>query len=180
VNDRPTIDGRLPLVDVDTVEGPVGDALRAAARLNIIAMMAHATSCVLPQLAIGRAVMTEQSLPPLHRELLILLAARMDGGRYVWAQHCPIAEGLGATTEALTALEALDTTASVFDDAERAVLAFGAQVIGGGEVDDAVFDRVLRHLTAQQVVEAILAIGYYMTMNRITNATRTPLEPARP
>jgi alkylhydroperoxidase family enzyme len=179
VIDRSTIAGRLPLVDLDVVEGSVGDALRAATRLNIIAMMAHATTCVLPQLAIGRAVMTEQSLPPLHRELLILLAARMEGGRYVWAQHRPIAEGLGATADALAAIEALDTTASVFDDAERAVLTFGVQVIRGGEVDDAVFDCVLQHFTAQQIVEAILAIGYYMTMNRITNATRTPLEPAR-
>ncbi|MGI5132999.1 carboxymuconolactone decarboxylase family protein [Pseudonocardia sp. CA-107938] len=176
---RPTTDGRLPLVDIDSVEGPVGVALRASARLNIIAMMAHAPTCVLPQLAIGRAVMTEQSLPALQRELLILLAARMDGGRYVWAQHRSIAEGLGATSAALAALDALDTAATVFDDAERAILAFGVQVVRGGDVDDAVFERARQHFTAQQIVEAILAIGYYMTMNRLTNATRTPLEPVR-
>jgi hypothetical protein len=144
-----TADSRLPLVDIEAMEGAVGDALRAApARLNIIAMMAHAKTCVLPQLNVGRAVMTEQSLPPLQREFLILLSARLDGCEYVW-----------------------------FGETGQALLSFGRQVIRGGDVDDGVFERVSRHFTAQEIVEAIIAIGYYMTMNRITLATRTPLEP---
>jgi alkylhydroperoxidase family enzyme len=169
---------RLPLVDIETLEGPAGEMLRASPRrLNIIAMMAHARTCVLPQLALGRAVMTEQSLAPLQRELLILLAARLDDGRYVWAQHRKIAAGLGATAHMVDAIAALDLSSEVFADADQAVLLFGAQVVRGGEVEDAVFERVLRYFTAQQIVESIMAIGYYMTMNRIANATRTPLEP---
>jgi alkylhydroperoxidase family enzyme len=58
------------------------------------------------------------------------------------------------------------------------VLAFGAQVIRGSHVEDDVFERAARHFTGRELVEAILAIGYYMTMNRLTEATRTPLEPA--
>lgn len=173
-----TAEGGLALVDVETMPGPVGDALRAApARLHIIAMMAHAETCVLPQLGLGRAVMTAQSLPPLRRELLILLAARIDSAQYVWSQHRRIAESLGATPAMVAAVEALQLCSGEFDEADRALLAFGRQVIRGGPVEDQVLERVACHLTAQEIVEAILAIGYYMTMNRITLATRTPLEP---
>ncbi|HEY0940006.1 MAG TPA: carboxymuconolactone decarboxylase family protein [Steroidobacter sp.] len=173
-----TADNRLPLVDIETMEGPVGDTLRAAPmRLNIISMMAHAKTCVLPQLGLGRAVMTEQALPALRRELLILLAARMDGCQYVWSQHRPIAERVGATAAMLDAIQALDLSSRAFPEADQALLFFGMQVIRGGEVEDQVFERAARHFDAQQIVEAIVAIGYYMTMNRLTLATRTPLEP---
>ena len=169
---------RLPLVDIETMGDAVGVALRAApAKLNIIAMMAHARTCVLPQLQVGRAIMTEQSLSALRRELLILLAARLDGGRYVWSQHRLIAEKLGATAAMVEAIDTLQVSSDVFSEADQALLAFGEQVVRGGEVEDPVFERVSHHLTPQEIVEAILAIGYYMTMNRLTRATRTPLEP---
>jgi alkylhydroperoxidase family enzyme len=170
---------RLPLVDIETMEGPAGEALRAyPRRLNIVAMMAHAETSVLPQLSVGRAVMNDQSLPALQRELLILLAARLDGSRYVWAQHRGIAESHGATSVMIDSIDALDLSAEPFSESDHALLAFGAQVIRGGQVGDRVFERVSRHFTGREVVEAILAIGYYMTMNRLTEATCTPLEPA--
>lgn len=170
-------ESRLPLIDIETLEGAVGDALRAAPmRLNIIAMMAHAKTAVLPQLNVGRAVMTELSLAPLQRELLILLAARLDVCQYVWSQHRAIAEKLGATPEMVEAIDALDLSSKVFNEANQALLLFGKQVIRGGDVVDWVFERVSSHFSAQELVEAIIAIGYYMTMNRLTLATRTPLE----
>jgi alkylhydroperoxidase family enzyme len=170
---------RLPLVDVQTMEGPAGEVLRTyPRRLNIIAMMAHAETSVLPQLGVGRAIMNDQALPSLQRELLILLAARLDGGRYVWSQHRGIAESHGATSVMIDSIDALDLSAEPFSESDQALLAFGAQVIRGGHVEDRVFERISRHFTGREVVEAILAIGYYMTMNRLTEATHTPLEPA--
>jgi alkylhydroperoxidase family enzyme len=170
---------RLPLVDFETMDGPAGEALRAyPRRLNIIAMMAHAETCVLAQLGVGRAVMNDQSLPALERELLILLAARLDAGRYVWTQHRIIAEAVGGTSAMIGAIESLELSSEAFSASQTALLAYGAQVVGGGQIDDPVFERVSSFFTAQELVEAIIAIGYYMTMNRLTEATRTPLEPA--
>ncbi|MFD0849022.1 carboxymuconolactone decarboxylase family protein [Sphingosinicella xenopeptidilytica] len=169
---------RLPLIDIDKMEGPAGETLRSLPmRMNIIAMAAHASTCVIPQLMLGNAVMNEQVLPGLRRELLILLAARLDGAQYVWSQHRVIAERLGATPAMVAAIEELDLASAAFDEAEQALLDFGKQVIEGGNVADEVFERFSCHFTAQEVLEAIIAIGYYMTMNRLTLATRTPLEP---
>ena len=168
---------RLELVDIETMTGEVGDALRARpARLNIVAMMAHAHTSVLPQLGLGRAVMTQQALDPIQRELLILLSARLDQCQYVWTQHRPLAEGLGATAAMLDAVEALDLSSASFDQPTRVLLRFGRQVIEGGEVGDEVFEQAMRHFSGGELVEAIIAIGYYMTMNRIATATQTPLE----
>jgi hypothetical protein len=41
-----------------------------------------------------------------------------------------------------------------------------------------VFARMRERYTPQEIVEAILAIGFYMTMARLTEATETDLDPA--
>lgn len=170
---------RVPLVDIEALEGPVGDALRSrAGKLNIVGVMAHAQGCVVQQLQLGRAVNSDQDLDALSRELLILLAARIDGGEYVWRQHVPIAVRHGATQAKIDALEKGDIASKAFSADERALLAYGVQVIRGGQVDDIRFRAAARRYSHRELVEAILAIGYYMTMNRLTAATRTPLEAA--
>ncbi|MFD0848989.1 carboxymuconolactone decarboxylase family protein [Sphingosinicella xenopeptidilytica] len=168
---------RIPLLDVEALEGPVGDALRGRrSKLNIVAMMAHAQGCVVQQLQLGRAVNSEQDLDPLSRELLILLTAHLEDGEYVWRQHVPIAIQHGASREKISALEKGDIASKAFSPDERALLVYGAQVVRGGAVDEVTFRAAARRYSHRELVEAILAIGYYMTMNRITSATLTPLE----
>ncbi|WP_176595476.1 MULTISPECIES: carboxymuconolactone decarboxylase family protein [Sphingobium] len=168
---------RVPLLDIALLEGPVGDALRARpGKLNIVGMMAHAQGCVVQQLQLGRAVNSQQDLDPLSRELLVLLAAHLDGGEYVWRQHVPIAVRHGASQAKIDALEKGAIASNAFSPDERALLAYGAQVIRGGQVDEVTFRAAARRYSHRELVEAILAIGYYMTMNRITAATLTPLE----
>src|SRR3546814_20979997 len=126
---------RLPLIDIETMEGPAGDTLRSLPmRMNIIAMAAHANTCVIPQLMLGNAVMNEQSLSGLRRELLILLAARLDGAQYVWSQHPVIAEKLGATSAMVKANEELDLASAALDAPETARLGFGKKVLNTGDV----------------------------------------------
>src|SRR3546814_18585345 len=95
----------------------------------IIAMAAHANTCVNPQLMLGNAVMNEQSLSGLRRELLILLAARLDGAQYVWSQHRVIAEKLGATSAMAKAIAEIDLATAALDEPEQALVGFGKEVI---------------------------------------------------
>src|SRR3546814_12356974 len=111
--------------------------------------------------------MNEQSLSGLRRELLILLAARLDGAQYVWSQHRVIAEKLGATSAMVKAIEELDLASAALDEPEQALLGFGKQVIESGNVTDEVFERCSRHFTAREVIEAIPAIGYRSAERRI-------------
>src|SRR3546814_3249846 len=99
-------------------------------------MMAHAQGCVVQQLQLGRAVNSQQDLDPLSLELLILLAAHLDEGEYVWRQHVPIAVRHGASEAKIDALAKGAITSKAFSPDERALFAYGAQVIRGGQVDE--------------------------------------------
>jgi len=45
-------------------------------------------------------------------------------------------------------------------------------------VAEPVFAAMRKHFSEQEVVESILAIGFYMTMARLTEATEVDLDPA--
>ena len=170
---------RLPLIDPATASGEVGAAFAAVpVKLNLFRMMAHAESCMVSQMRLGGDILARQALGHQPRELLILLVAALEGGAYEWRQHAPIALGLGVTQAQVDAIERRDLCAPVFSASDRALLAFAAQVIESVRVDDAVFAETKRHFSDREIVEAILAIGYYMTMTRLTEATQTDLDPS--
>lgn len=170
---------RLSLIDPGKTDGDVAKAFASMpVQLNIFRMMAHAETCMIPQMRLGGAILAKQDLDHGHRELLILLVARLEGGEYEWRQHVPIAEGVGVSEEKIAALDTGSLSAACFDDAELALLAFGKQVIENVRVEDAVFFKMKAHFSEREIVEAILAIGFYMTMARLTEATQTDLDPA--
>jgi alkylhydroperoxidase family enzyme len=170
---------RMSLVDPATTTGKVATAFEnLPTTLNIFRMMAHAETCVVPQMRLGGSILSRQDLSHSNRELLILLVAQLEGGAYEWKQHVPIAEGVGVSSGQITALEREELSADVFNGAEQALLAFGREVIENVRVDDATFATMRQHFSEREVVEAILAIGFYMTMARLTEATETELDPA--
>ncbi|MEV6157356.1 carboxymuconolactone decarboxylase family protein [Nonomuraea sp. NPDC052129] len=175
---------RLTLIHPDDATGDAAKVLAALpVKLNIFRMLAHAESCVLPQVRLGTAILSSLDLGHRRRELLILLVARIEGGTYEWRQHVPIALGVGVPQAQIDAIEQANLADNAFDDeafdnAERALLAFGKQVIEAVRVEDSVFTEVRRHFSEREIVEAILAIGFYMTMARLTEVTETDLDPA--
>ena len=58
------------------------------------------------------------------------------------------------------------------------MLAFGGETIDIVRVPDAVFADMRAHFSEQEIVESIMAIGFYMMMARLTEATETDLDPA--
>ncbi len=67
---------------------------------------------------------------------------------------------------------------AAFNAAEQALLAFGREVIENVRVSEPVFAAMRKHFSEQEIVESILAIGFYMTMARLTEATEVDLDPA--
>ncbi len=170
---------RLPFIDPETSSGDVRRAFDGlAVKLNVFKMMAHAETCMVPAMRLGGAILGKQKLGACERELLILQVANLEGGAYEWRQHVPIGEGVGVPKEQIAALEKGAITDAVFNEAEQALLAFSKQVVENVRVDDDVFKTVHGHFSDQEIVEAILTIGFYMTMARLTEATETDLDPA--
>jgi alkylhydroperoxidase family enzyme len=178
-NPRETQLARLPLIDPDKTTGDIRASFdRMTVKLNIFRMMAHAEANMIPAMRFANSILHKQKLSHVNRELLILQVAHIEGGEYEWRQHVPIALGVGVTQPQIDALERGDDVAAVFNEAERALLAFSREVVENVRVPDAVFAGARKHFGDQEIVEAIFTIGCYMMMARLTEATQTDLDPA--
>lgn len=170
---------RLPLIDPDTTSGDIRAAFdRMPVQLNIFRMMAHAEANMIPAMRLANSILHKQKLSAVNRELLILQAAQLEGGAYEWRQHVPIALGVGVTQAQIDAVECGNYDDAALDAAERALLGFGREVVEKVRVGDAVFAAARKHFSDQEIVEAIVALGFYMMMARLTEATETDLDPA--
>jgi len=170
---------RLPLIDPQATTGDIRASFdRMTVKLNIFRMMAHAEANMIPAMRFANSILHKQKLSHVNRELLILQVAHIEGGEYEWRQHVPIALGVGVTQPQIDALGRGDYSSAVFNEAERALLAFSREVVENVRVGDAVFTGAKKHFSDQEIVESIFTIGCYMMMARLTEATQTDLDPA--
>ncbi|MGY4478194.1 carboxymuconolactone decarboxylase family protein [Bradyrhizobium sp. USDA 3364] len=170
---------RLPLIDPDTTSGDIRASFdRMPVKLNIFRMMAHAEANMIPAMRLGNSILHKQKLSGVNRELLILQAAQLEGGAYEWRQHVPIALGVGVKQAQIDAVERGSYEDAALNAAERALLTFGREVVENVRVGDAVFAGMRTHFSDQEIVEAIVTLGFYMMMARLTEATETDLDPA--
>lgn len=168
----------VPYPDIGKLPEEVRDALaQAPVQLNIFKMMANAETCFVPFSRLGAAILGRQKLDARLRELAILLAVKMEGGEYEWVQHVPIAISVGATQAQVDAIADRRLAASCFSDLERTTLRFTEQVVEKVRADEPVVQEALRFLSPREIVELIMTIGFYMTAARITETTRTDLDP---
>ena len=170
---------RLPLIDPETTTGDIRASFdRMPLKLNIFRMMAHAEANMIPAMRLGNSILHKQKLSAVNRELLILQVAQLESGAYEWRQHVPIALGVGVTQRQIDCLERGSFGDDAFSEAERALLAFSKQVVENVRVPEPVFAEMRQHFGGQEIVETIFAIGFYMMMARLTEATETDLDPA--
>ena len=169
---------RLPYVDPASAPEQVRELLeRLPVKLNIFRMMAHATTDFRPLVGLGSAILARQKLSPKLRELAILRVAALSPARYEWVQHVPIAQATGATAAQITALERGEIAADAFDAVERAVLRFTTEVLCDVRASEATFAEAAQHLSAQEIVELIVTVGYYMLIARLLETTAVDLDP---
>jgi alkylhydroperoxidase family enzyme len=169
---------RLRYVDPATAPEDVRSTLeRLPVSLNIFRMMAHAETTFRPLVLLGTAILGRQKLSARLRELAILRVANLSSARYEWVQHVPIAEATGVTREQVESLERGDDAAACFDALDRLVLRFTTEVVRDVRASDATFAALAERLTPQEVVELLLAIGYYMMIARLLETTAVDLDP---
>lgn len=168
---------RIPYVDPATAPDAVREVLATLpADLNIFRIMAHAETNVVPLLGLGASILTEQQLDGRLRELAILRVARLSGAEYEWVQHVPIAELVGASKAEIDALDRGEIESDCFDPVAREVLRFTTEVVEKVGASKECFERLSGHLSAREIVELILAIGFYMMVARLMETTEIDLD----
>lgn len=170
---------RLPYVDSATAPEHVREALAGlAVPLKIFNMMAHAETNFRPLLRFGGSILGQQQLSGRLRELAILRVANRSPARYEWVQHVPIAKATGVTEQQIAALEAGNITADCFDARDRLVLQFTDELVHDVRASDRTFALMLQQFPPREVVELILAVGFYMLIARLLETTAVDLEDA--
>src|SRR4051794_40500318 len=95
-----------PVVPEQAPRG-VAAALRKLPPLSVIRTIAHADDVLLPWIGFASAVLSDNVLDPVLRELSILrVAAISPGAGYEWDQHEEIARQVGVTEAQIEAVRA--------------------------------------------------------------------------
>jgi alkylhydroperoxidase family enzyme len=111
-------------------------------------------------------------LDPKLRELAMTRTGWTRGSQFVFSQHCKSCREVGLPEEKIAAVPAW-STASCFDDAERAVLAYTDElVLQGGRVADGTFATLRRHLSDEQILELTYIVCLYTLHSVMSRALR--------
>ena len=159
---------RIPYVDAATAPERTREVLeRLPVPLNIFKMMAHAETNFRPLLMLGTSILTEQQLSARLRELAILRVARLSKAEYEWVQHVPIGKMTGLSDAQIAALERDDPADASFDPIDRLVLRATDEIVRDCGPSDATFAELAQHFSHREIVELVLAVGFYMTIARL-------------
>ncbi len=168
---------RIPYVDPETAPEAVRETLaQSPVLLNIFKTVAHAETNFRPWLRLGASILGRQSLSSKLRELAILRIAQIEKAPYEWTQHVPIAKHTGVTDAQIEALEQGLASGECFDEVETIVLRFTDEVVDNVKASDTTFAAMAKHFSPQEIVELVLAIGFYMTVARVTETLAVDID----
>jgi alkylhydroperoxidase family enzyme len=136
---------------------------RGGSILNLHLTKAHAPRLQAAGRHITRALRSECIAPRVLREIAILRASILVGCAYEEHHHRPLAAAAGLTPEQVDAVKDWRPQAHLFDERQRALLAYVDQLaLNKGDVDDATFAAMEKHFGPQEIVELTLcATSYY-------------------
>ena len=144
--------------------------------INIYKLLLHAPPLTATWLEFINATRSTK-LGGRMRELAIVRIATSAQYPYALQQHVPNLAGREGVTEA--ECEALKDwrKSTLFNDRERALLAYVDAVQASPEVPDDVFANVRRHFDEREVVELTIIIGVYLMHHRVFTTLRVDVEP---
>ena len=137
--------------------------------LHLYAMLLHSGPVAEGWLRYLTAIRHECALPGGLRELVIMRVAQLNGAPYEAQQHAPIALREGMTQAQIDALEQW-AECGLFDESQRAVLAYCDAMTRTVHVPDDVFAAVRRVMDNRNLVELTATIGAYNMVSRFLEA----------
>jgi len=106
-------------------------------------------------------------LPDKYRELAYYNASQINGCDYCSHYHRQAAKKTGYNDQQLDSMDASD--ADLFDDRERAVLRYSAQLTETAHVDVAVVSQLKEFLDDRQIVTLAATVGLANLTNRMNH-----------
>jgi alkylhydroperoxidase family enzyme len=169
---------RIPLARLEDLTPEQRDRYENApgGKNNLSLLFAHAKE-IQPGIGIAiKGMMTGIEVPPLERQVCVLAVLHLDRGAYEWAQHMAVSKAMGIDPRKIEAIADDRFGDPVFNDREKALLAFTRQVVKTVRVDDFVFNAVAAFYSPRQIVELIHVIGLYMMFVRISEVAELEID----
>jgi alkylhydroperoxidase family enzyme len=167
----------LPFVDESQASTKTREILGNTPRkLNVARMIANASDAVFQNFSrLGNSLMTRGKLNGKLREIAILRNARVCNSLYEHTQHVPIAKSVGVSDEQLGAIDNWEE-AHCFNELEQLVLRFTDEIARNVKGTKATLDALKERLGPGEIVELIMAIGFWGMVARILETTEVELE----
>lgn len=167
----------LPFVDEATASAKTREILGNTPRkLNVARMIANASDAVFQNFSrLGNSLMTRGKLNGKLREIAILRNARVCNSLYEYTQHVPIAKSTGVSDEELKAIDDWEN-AKCFTEVERLVLRFTDEIARNVKGTKTTLAALQQHLGPGEIVELIMAIGFWGMVARLLETTEVELE----
>ncbi|MCW5774058.1 MAG: carboxymuconolactone decarboxylase family protein [Rhodospirillaceae bacterium] len=172
---------RIPLVPSDTndpILGPMFKGIRAKGGepLNMHRTIGNAPKVFKAYAGLAFALRADAIVPRADRELIILRTTQLNGGDYEFVQHTPMGLSCGLSKTQIDGL-AKWRDGQLFNERQRAVLAYADGMASDAGVDDATFAAMRKHFSPQEIVELTVTAGFYSAASRVTRALGIKLEP---
>ncbi len=163
---------RLPYADPDTeATRPLAQRIVAerGSILHLYQMLLHSPSVAKGWLGYLTAIRQQSTLSGAMREMVIIRVAQINRAPYEAEQHIPIARQEGVSADKLEVLDKW-VDSSLFDETERAVLAYTDAMTRNVQVDDVTFEQVKKACEAQQLIELTATVAAYNMVSRFLEA----------
>jgi 4-carboxymuconolactone decarboxylase len=127
---------------------------------------------------LGAGILAHGVLEPRVRELMILRTCFRCGAGYEWGVHVAAFAGVvGLSDDEVAATARAAGDDPLFSDRDRAVLHLADELHDAASVSDAGYDRLAEHFTAPEILELVIAAGWYHTVAFVINVAGVELEP---
>jgi len=160
---------RIPYADLDSPEAkPLVDRIVAERGevLHLYRMLLHSPVVAQGWLGYLTAIRQKCALSGALRELVIMRVAHLNGASYEADQHAPYALKEGVSQAQLEVLQDWQDHPGMFDETERAVLAYTDAMTKDIKVPDDVAAAVRAKFDHRQLVELTATVAAYNMVSR--------------
>ena len=177
---------RVPYIDaIDGVSPPDLVALYAdiaglrGSVVNLYRALGNQPAALRAFMGMSRYIRDDADLPAKLRELAVVATGYALDVHYEKYHHIRIARQVGVSEAQLAAFPDW-SAADVFDETERAVVAYADQVARTRTVDDDTWAALQAHLPPGQVIDLALTVGWYHLCAAVLGPLRIETEDVVP
>lgn len=146
--------------------------------LNIFKVFGHTPELGRVFTDLVMAILKDGALPWVTKELLILKATHRNNCQYCVVQHETLSKRLGIPEAKIADIgDDRYKTSALFTDGEKTLLELTVQIgVDANRVSKDLWDRLHRHFTEAQIVEAVFTITVYIAVSKFGDALGVTLE----